>query len=221
MITTQLKKLDSILGGGIRNAIITDIFGENGTGKTQLALQASLEPLGQDLDVLFIDTTGEFRPERILEIVKNRNMRDSLLDNLKVARVTNTTEQINFLEKIKNFKNLSLVIIDNIADLFSFEYSKKEQFMLKYSSFMKYMHHLSTIALKKKIPVIVTNQLLQKQDTEYEKLDFVMKNFTHQQIKLEKIKNYYQGEVNHPFIKKQKFSYSFGPTGIVEQTQSI
>ena len=221
MITTQLKKLDSILGGGIRNAIITDIFGENGTGKTQLALQASLEPLGQDLDVLFIDTTGEFRPERILEIVKNRNMKDSLLDNLKIARATNTTEQINFLEKIKNFKNLSLVIIDNIADLFSFEYSKKEQFMLKYSSFMKYMHHLSTIALKKKIPVIVTNQLLQKQDTEYEKLDFVMKNFTHQQIKLEKIKNYYQGEVNHPFIKKQKFSYSFGPTGIVEQTQSI
>ena len=74
-------------------------------------------------------------------------------------------------------KNLSLVIIDNIADLFSFEYSKKEQFMLKYSSFMKYMHKLSTIALEKKIPVIVTNQLLRKDETEYEKLDFVMKEF--------------------------------------------
>ena len=33
MITTQLKKLDKILGGGIKNAIITDIFGLNGTGK--------------------------------------------------------------------------------------------------------------------------------------------------------------------------------------------
>ena len=65
------------------------------------------------------------------------------------------------------------------------------------------------------------NQLLQKNHTEYEKLDFVIKNFTHQQIKLEKIKNYYQGEVDNPFIKKQKFSYSFGPTGILEQTQSI
>ena len=28
MITTQLKKLDKILGGGIKNAIITDIFGQ-------------------------------------------------------------------------------------------------------------------------------------------------------------------------------------------------
>ena len=120
MISTQLKKLDDILGGGIRNAIITDILGENGTGKTQLALQISLEPLKQKLDVLFIDTTGEFRPERILEIIKNRNMEDSLLDNLKIARVTNTTEQIRLLEKIKEFKDLSLIIVDNIADLFSF-----------------------------------------------------------------------------------------------------
>tara|TARA_B100000029_G_C17498977_1_gene931974 strand:- start:679 stop:1344 length:666 start_codon:yes stop_codon:yes gene_type:complete len=221
MITTQLKKLDKILGGGINNSIITDIFGSNGTGKTQLSLQVSLEPLKQNNDVLFIDTTGEFRPERMFEIVKNRNLDIALLENLKIIRVTNTNEQIKSLEKVNDLQKLSLLIIDNIADLFSFEYSKKEQFMLKYSSFMKYMHRLSMIALEKRIPIIVTNQLLRKKETEYEKLDFVIKNFTHQQIKLEKIKNYYQGEVSHPFIKKQKFSYSFGPTGVIEETQSI
>lgn len=221
MITTQLKKLDKILGGGINNSIITDIFGSNGTGKTQLSLQVSLEPLKQNNDVLFIDTTGEFRPERMFEIIKNRNLDIALLENLKIVRVTNTNEQIKSLEKVNDLQKLSLLIIDNIADLFSFEYSKKEQFMLKYSSFMKYMHRLSMIALEKRIPIIVTNQLLTKKETEYEKLDFVIKNFTHQQIKLEKIKNYYQGEVSHPFIKKQKFSYSFGPTGVIEETQSI
>ena len=169
MITTRLKKLDEILGGGIKNAIITDIFGLNGTGKTQLSLQISLEPLKQNHNVLFIDTTGEFRPERMFEIVRNRDLEDSLLENLKIVRVTNTNEQIKTLEKVNDLEKLSLVIIDNIADLFSFEYSKKEQFMLKYSSFMKYMHKLSTIALEKKIPVIVTNQLLRKDETEYEK----------------------------------------------------
>ena len=218
MITTRIKKLDEILDGGIKNAIITDIFGLNGTGKTQLSLQISLEPLKQNQDVLFVDTTGEFRPERMFEIIKNRNLEESLMENLKIARVTNIKEQIKSLEKIHNLEKLSLLIIDNVADLFSFEYSKKEQFMLKYYTFMKYMHDLSLIALEKKIPVIVTNQLLKKQETEYEKLDFVMKNFSHQQIKLEKIKNYYQGEVYHPFIKKQQFSYSFGPTGIIEQS---
>tara|TARA_Y100000590_G_scaffold19829_1_gene23250 strand:+ start:2258 stop:2914 length:657 start_codon:yes stop_codon:yes gene_type:complete len=218
MISTQLKKLDDILGGGIRNAIITDILGENGTGKTQLALQISLEPLKQKLDVLFIDTTGEFRPERILEIIKNRNMEDSLLDNLKIARVTNTTEQIRLLEKIKDFKDLSLIIVDNIADLFSFEYSKKEQFIEKYTNFMTYMHNLSSIGLERQIPIVITNQILKKPDVEYEKLDYVMKNFVHQQIKLEKIKNHYQGEVNHPFIDKQQFFYNLGPSGMIEQS---
>ena len=218
MITTQLKKLDFILSGGIKNSIITDIFGLNGTGKTQLALQISLEPLNQNNNVLFIDTTGEFRPERMLEMIKNRNLKDSLLDNLMIARVTNTKEQIKFLERINDIEKLSLLIIDNIADLFSFEYARKEQFTTKYSKFMKYMHELSSIAIEKKIPVIVTNQLLKKQETEYEKLDYVIKNFTHQQIKLEKIKNYYQCEVYHPFINKQHFCYSFGPTGIIDES---
>ena len=72
----------------------------------------------------------------MLEIIKNRNMEDSLLDNLKIARVTNTTEQIRLLEKIKDFKNLSLIVVDNIADLFSYEYSKKDQFIEKYNNFM-------------------------------------------------------------------------------------
>ncbi len=120
------------MGGGINNSIITDIFGSNGTGKTQLSLQVSLEPLKQNNDVLFIDTTGEFRPERMFEIVKNRNLDIALLENLKIVRVTNTNEQIKSLEKVNDLQKLSLLIIDNIADLFSFEYSKKEQFMLKY-----------------------------------------------------------------------------------------
>jgi DNA repair protein RAD51 len=218
MITTQLKKLDEILGGGVKNAIITDIFGANGTGKTHLALQISLKPLEEKLDVLFIDTTGEFRPERLLEIIKNRNLQDSLLDNLKIARVTNTKEQIKLLEKIKNIENISLLIVDNIANLFAYEYSKKEQFMLKYTEFMKYMYNLALISLEKKIPVVITNQLLNKDGVEYEKLDYIINNFTHQKIKLEKIKNFYQGEVYQPFIKNQQFSYSFGLTGMIQKS---
>ena len=114
MITTQLKKLDKILGGGIKNAIITDIFGLNGTGKTQLSLQISLEPLKQNNDVLFIDTTGEFRPERMFEIIKNRNLDVTFLENLKIIRVTNTAEQIKSLEKINDFEKLSLLILSLI-----------------------------------------------------------------------------------------------------------
>ena len=45
MISTGLKKLDQFLGGGIKEGLITDVYGSNATGKTQLALQISLNVL--------------------------------------------------------------------------------------------------------------------------------------------------------------------------------
>ena len=125
MITEEPKELHALLSTIIRKGTITDIFGFRGTGKTQLALQIALNPLKNGNNVLFIDTTGEFRPERLLEIVKNRNLDDSLLNQLQIARVTNTTEQIELIQKIQKFDNVLLAIVDNVTDLFSFEYSKK------------------------------------------------------------------------------------------------
>ena len=140
MISTGIKKLDQLLDGGIKNGIITDIFGANGTGKTQLAMQISINSLKQGGKILFLDTTGEFRPERMLEIIKSQNLNSSLLDNVSVGRITNTAEQIQFLSKLTQMNNFSLVVIDNVSDLFSFEYSKKEQTLEKNSSFMKYIN---------------------------------------------------------------------------------
>ncbi|MDP6857874.1 MAG: hypothetical protein QF559_02970, partial [Candidatus Nitrosopelagicus sp.] len=68
MITDESKKIDEIFAGCISSGTITDIFGFRGTGKTNMALQISLNLLKNEKNVLFIDTTGEFRPERLLEI---------------------------------------------------------------------------------------------------------------------------------------------------------
>ena len=94
MISTGLKKLDQFLGGGIKEGLITDVYGSNATGKTQLALQISLNVLKNGGQVLFQDTTGEFRPERLVEMMQLRKIDPSLLDKIKVNRITNTGQQI-------------------------------------------------------------------------------------------------------------------------------
>ncbi|KFM20693.1 DNA repair protein [Marine Group I thaumarchaeote SCGC RSA3] len=66
MISTGLQKLDKSLSGGISDGIIVDIFGKNGTGKTQLLLQLAINSIKNGGNVLYFDTTGGFRPERIL-----------------------------------------------------------------------------------------------------------------------------------------------------------
>ena len=123
MKINERRKLDEILVDGFSAGTITDIFGFRGSGKTQLALQSSLNLLKTGNTVLFIDTTSEFRPERFLEIVKNRNLDISLLSKLQIARVTNTKEQIDLIQKIKkNDDSIMMLIVDNVTDLFSFEY---------------------------------------------------------------------------------------------------
>ena len=94
MISTGLQKLDNFLFGGIPNGIIVDIFGGNGTGKTQLVLQLSINSIKNGGKVLFLDTTGGFRPERILEIQKNSNSNVNLLNNIIVSRITNTVSKL-------------------------------------------------------------------------------------------------------------------------------
>ena len=216
MITTELKKLDRILGGGVKHGTITDIFGFRGTGKTQMALQISLDPLKDGKNVLFVDTTGDFRPERILEIIKNRNLDDSLLNRLRFARVTNTAEQIGLIQKIKKIDDVLLLIIDNVTDLFSFEYPRKEQFNLQQQKFMNYMHGLAELAIDKKIPVVITNQLMKANNIEYEKLNYSISNYTHQKIKLEKQKDHYLGTVSSPSSPNTQFFYKIEKTGLVE-----
>lgn len=216
MITTGIKKLDSLLGGGIREGVITDIFGSEGTGKSLLATQISINSLNLGNRVLFLDTTGGFRPERMLELIKHRHYSSSILDNMKISRITNTSEQINVISKIQNTDEFSMIIVDNVTDLFSFEYSKKEHQLEKRILFANYMHDLSRLAIEKKIPVIVINIMRKIDSKQTENLANAIDIFTHLKIRLEKINSKYKGQVFPSFGPKKEFSYLITKEGLVE-----
>ena len=217
MISTGIKKLDNYLGGGIKGGIITDIFGATGTGKTQLTMQISINSLLDGNQVLFQDTTGQFRPERMLDLIKIRNLKANLLDRVKVGRITNSSEQIQFLSKIKE-QDFSLVVIDNVTDLFSFEYGKEEQNLEKNVTFMQYMHELSLISIQKKLPIVVTNIIRKIDDLEIENLDKSISMFTHMKIKLLKIGKKYSCEIFPSFLEKKEFPYQITKEGLIESS---
>jgi len=212
MIKTGLKELDQFLGGGIKDGLVTNISGQSATGKTQLVFQICLNALHSGKDVLFQDTTGEFRPERLVEMMQLRKINPSLLDKIKVSRITNTAQQIQCFSKI-SLKSYSLIIVDSVTDLFSFEYSKKEQSLEKHISFMKYMHNLSSIAIDGKIPIIVTIIVRTINKHEKENLDESISMYTHTKIKLSKNDNGYWCQVISPFVNK-KFRYTITSSGL-------
>tara|TARA_Y100001949_G_scaffold1781_1_gene1485 strand:+ start:75 stop:725 length:651 start_codon:yes stop_codon:yes gene_type:complete len=216
MIKTQLKKLDQFLGGGIREGLITSISGQSATGKTQLVFQICINALHSGKDILFQDTTGEFRPERLVEMMQLQKINPSLLDKIKVGRITNTAQQIQYLSKT-SLKSYSLIIVDSITDLFSFEYSKKEQSLEKHISFMKYMHDLSSIAINDKIPIIITNIVRTINNHEKENLEESISMYTHTKIKLSKNSNGYSCQVVSPFVN-EKFRYTITSGGLIDES---
>jgi DNA repair protein RAD51 len=215
MVFSQIGSLDKLFSDGLQNGTITEISGLRGTGKTQFSLQFTIDLLKNNKKILFIDTTVEFRPERFLQILESRNLSTSLLDNLHISRVTNTQNQIHILTNFNN-KDFSLLIIDNITDLFSFEYSKKEHIIEKNINFGNYITNLSKIALSKNIPIIITNQILSHDEKNYERMHAQLENYVHQKIQLEKIKNNYICKVLSPFIHETKFDYIITNSGIEE-----
>ena len=213
--SSQIGSLDKLFSDGLKNGTITEISGLRGTGKTQFALQFGIEPLINNKKILFIDTTVEFRPERFLQMIKSRNLSANLLDNLQISRVTNTQEQLEILNNIPD-QDFSLLIVDNITDLFAFEYAKREYIIEKNNNFTNFMIKLSKIALLQNTPIIITNQILQKEDNKYQRMYMHLENYVHQKIQLEKTKNDFSCMISSPFIHDTKFNYKITNSGIQE-----
>ncbi|MDH3676717.1 MAG: recombinase RecA [Nitrosopumilus sp.] len=219
MISTGLQKLDEFLSGGIPSSVITDIYGENGTGKTQLLFQISINAIREGGTVLYLDTTGGFRPERILEMKKNQNFGFDILDKITVSRVTNTSEQINSIKNLRK-GNYSLIAIDNITDLFSYEYKTGNSTYKKNALFMKHLHDLSSIAITDNIPIVITNMIRNIGDKQVENMKKAVDIFTHIKIKLSKNSSKYNGEVNW-LLNHQTFSYIIDTHGLSENTEDF
>jgi len=219
MISTGLQRLDEFLCGGIPSSVITDIYGANGTGKTQFLLQISLNAIKKQGNVLYLDTTGGFRPERILEMQKNLNLKENVLDKITVSRITNTSEQIYSIKKIDP-RNFSLIVVDNITDLFSYEYKTNESLFTKNSIFMKHMHDLSSIALDFGIPIVITNMIRSIDETEMENMRNAIDLFTHIKIKLSKTSNRFFGTASW-LLNELSFSYVINKSGIFEYTEDF
>ena len=219
MISTGLQKLDDFLSGGIPNGVIVDIFGGNGTGKTQLLLQLSINSIKNGGRVLYLDTTGGFRPERILEIQKQSNKQINFLEQITVSRITNTSEQIKSI-KIFESNNFSLIVIDNVTDLFSYEYKRDESIFEKNSLFIKYMYELSKFAITKKIPIVVTNMIRTIDDKEVENMKSAIDPFTHIKIQLSKNSSKFKGKI-YWALNKEYFFYKIHVLGLSDYTEDI
>jgi RecA/RadA recombinase len=150
MISTGSAAIDSLLGGGVRGGMVTDIFGESGSGKTQMCFTLCANCIRGGSRAVFIDTAGTFRPERIVEISGSTNA----LEKITFLRALNTLDQSNAVNRVIDI-NPQLIVIDTLTSLFSSEYSGPGRHL----AVMKHLHRLALFAINSGCAMIVTNMV--------------------------------------------------------------
>lgn len=130
--------------------MITDVYGESGSGKTQLCFTLCTNCVKEGGKVLFVDTAGTFRPERISEISGSKNV----LEKIVLVRALTVGDQISAIQKIPDTGN-GLVIVDSLTSLFSAEYSGPSRHL----AVMKHLRELGMSAISSDCAVVVTNMV--------------------------------------------------------------
>jgi DNA repair protein RadA len=174
-LTTSSKALDELLGGGIETQAITELFGEFGSGKTQIAhqlavnTQLSYDQGGLEGHAVIIDTENTFRPERIAQIARGLELEPSeVLKKIHVARAFNSHHQMLLAEKVKELAEeipVKLLVIDSLTGHFRAEFIGRGALADRQQKLNKHLHDLQRFADVHNSCIIVTNQVQAKPDT--------------------------------------------------------
>jgi DNA repair protein RadA len=169
-IKTGSDDLDDLIGGGIEAGAITETYGRFASGKSQLGFQLSVnvqlpkDKGGMAGSVLFIDTEGTFRPERIEAIAKAAGLDpEKALENILVVRALTTEQQVLTVEradKLITENNIKLIVVDSLMALFRSEFIGRGALGERQQKLNQHIHKLQMLADKYHLAVYITNQVM-------------------------------------------------------------
>lgn len=174
-ISTGTTSLDDLFGGGIETQAITEIYGEYGTGKTQIChtlcvmVQMPKNKGGLEAGAIYIDTEGTFRPERIYTIAETRDLDpNEALENVVVAKAYNSAHQELIMEDVGSIidkTGAKLLIVDSAVAHYRAEFLGRGTLASRQQRLNKFMHLLLRIAETYNVAAIATNQIQASPDT--------------------------------------------------------
>jgi DNA repair and recombination protein RadA len=177
-LKTLVPELDALLGGGLETQAITEMYGEFGSGKSQIVHQLSVnvqldeDSGGLNGSAIYIDTENTFRPERIEQMVNGLGIEDAdpaeFLKNIHVARAHTSDHQMLMVESARELaaelrdsdKPVRLFIIDSLTAHFRAEYAGRGTLATRQQKLNRHMHDLFKLVDENNAVALVTNQVM-------------------------------------------------------------
>ncbi len=177
-LKTRVPDFDLLLGGGVETQAITELYGEFGSGKSQIVHQLAVnvqlpeDEGGLNGSAVYIDTENTFRPERIEQMVNGLGMEgldpQEFLENIHVARAHTSDHQMLLVDTAReraaemrgSDKPVRIFIIDSLTAHFRAEYAGRGTLATRQQKLNRHMHDLFKLVDENNAVALVTNQVM-------------------------------------------------------------
>jgi DNA repair protein RadB len=181
VLATACPSLDALLDGGLEADAITLVFGEGGSGKTNLALQCARQVVAAGKRVAYVDTEG-VSSVRLQQVF-------GTLDSEPVLFFTPYTieEQEKLVQNATRVPDLGLVVVDSINMHYRLAIdggADGESDAAR--SLYKQLHHLTGFARQNNVPVLITGQVYGGEDATQPFARRVMEHLVKALVRFEK-----------------------------------
>jgi len=149
--------LDLLLGGGFESGIITQLYGESGTGKSNIVMQLAVQAVSRGLRVIFIDTEG-FSAERFKQIAGPGA--EEMAAKIMIFEPMSLEQQAIAIREASKIagRDLGLVILDSATSLYRVLLEAEDNRSIRRTLTVQ-LSELQEIARKHRIAVVITNQV--------------------------------------------------------------
>jgi DNA repair protein RadA len=162
----NVDDLDEMTDGGFETQALYEVYGDEGSGKTQLSMSLAMEVMGKGHGVMIIDCEGNIKTKRMKEIAEARG-------------IEYKKEQIGFhkyldeallFEGIQNIvpelmeKDVKLLVIDGLVGVMRLAYQGRGELADRQMELKDILKYLRNMAALFNICVIITNQVTANPD---------------------------------------------------------
>ncbi|NYT19780.1 MAG: DNA repair and recombination protein RadB [Methanosarcinales archaeon] len=157
-LASGCQPIDELLGGGFEAGVVTQIFGEAGSGKTNICLQLAVECVKNGKKAIFIDTEG-ISADRFRQIA-GENAKE-IAQDIIIFEPHTFEEQYSAVretEKIST-ENIGLIVMDSATAYYRFELDDDDSSIRTRRELSNQIGFLHSLARKRGIVVVITNQV--------------------------------------------------------------
>ncbi|WP_440953723.1 DNA repair and recombination protein RadB [Methanococcoides sp. FTZ1] len=157
-LASGCQPIDELLGGGFESGVVTQIFGEAGSGKTNICLQLAVECVKKGKKAIFIDTEG-ISADRFRQIA-GENAKE-IAQDIIIFEPHTFEEQYSAVretEKIST-ENVGLIVLDSATAYYRFELDDDDSSIRTRRELSNQIGFLHSLARKRGIVVVITNQV--------------------------------------------------------------